>query len=58
MSKTTMMDIRVSYDAPPLDFSNLNIKSLQDLKHAVPKHGKRKLVPVEEQKEDKKKEKQ
>ncbi|CAD8099372.1 unnamed protein product [Paramecium sonneborni] len=58
MSKSTMQDTKISYDAPPLDFSNLNIKSLGDLKHAIPKQGKRKLAPMDEQKEDKKKEKQ
>ncbi|CAK85801.1 unnamed protein product (macronuclear) [Paramecium tetraurelia] len=58
MSKSTMQDTKISYDAPPLDFSNLNIKSLADLKHAVPKQGKRKQAPIDEQKEDKKKEKQ
>ncbi|CAK74510.1 unnamed protein product (macronuclear) [Paramecium tetraurelia] len=58
MSKSTMQDTKVSYDAPPLDFSNLNIKSLADLKHAIPKQGKRKQAPIDEQKDDKKKEKQ
>ena len=28
---------KTSYDAPPLDFSNMNVKSLQDLKHIIPK---------------------
>ena len=48
MSKSIMQDTKTSYDAPPLDFSNLNIKTLADLKHALPKQGKRKQAPMDE----------
>lgn len=46
-----------SFDAPPLDFANMNIKALSDLKYIKPKQGRRKdiLTDREEAKDEVKK---